>query len=237
MVVKAKNTGNTTWTNSGPHPVNLGTSNSLDRNSAFCDPSWLSCNRPTTLQEASVAPGKVGTFEFWIKAPYAEDGTRYSEYFRPLSENSMWMNDPGLYQEFDMNSTDYSWAYVSQGAYSDSARTHSVDLSSAKTNTTYYLQLKAKNIGGQTWKQGVIKLGTSNPIDRSSAFCDPSWLSCNRAATLVESSVVPGQNGTFNFSVRTPGTTGTYNEYFRLVADGITWMDDYGQFWGFTLSP
>ena len=26
-------------------------------------------------------------------------------------------------------------------------------------------------------------------------------------------------------------TPGTYREYFRAVADGVTWMEDYGIYW------
>jgi hypothetical protein len=237
VVFKARNTGNTTWSNSGANPVRLGTSNPIDRSSTFCDSSWLSCNRAAALQEASIAPGEIGTFAFWVKVPYAVDGTKYFENFRPLSEGLTWMNDQGLFQEFDMDSTDYSWAYIDQSAYTDSSRTQTANLGAAKTSTTYYLRLHVKNIGGQIWNQSFLRLGTNSPVNRISQFCDSSWLSCNRPAKLVEQSVSPGQTGTFEFSVKTPPTAGSYNENFRPVADGITWLEDLGQYWAFTTSP
>ncbi|MCA9334363.1 hypothetical protein KC963_04920, partial [Candidatus Saccharibacteria bacterium] len=64
-----KNTGNVTWTNNGPNPIKLGTSGPLERSSAFKDTSWPSATRAATLKETSVAPGEIGTFEFWITAP------------------------------------------------------------------------------------------------------------------------------------------------------------------------
>lgn len=234
VVLRAKNIGNTTWTNSGVTPVNLATTLPGDRISSFCDSTWLSCNRPARLLEPTVAPGETGTFEFWMKAPYATNGTTYREYFRPVVEGSMWMNDIGMYIDINMQSSITAWQYVSQAAYANSALTTAVNLTSSATNTTYYLQLKAKNTGGTIWKNSgatPTNLGTSNPTDRISVFCDSSWLHCTRPTTLKEASVAPGQIGTFEFKIKTPATSGTYNEYFRPVTEGINWLTDVGQYW------
>ncbi|MGB4759539.1 MAG: hypothetical protein WBP26_05805 [Candidatus Saccharimonadales bacterium] len=235
-VLKALNTGNVTWTNNGPNTVRLGTSSPSDRTSQFCDASWLSCNRAATLKESSVAPGQVGTFEFWMKAPYGVNGTSLTENFRPVIDGSMWLNDRGLYWKITLNTPDSNWGYISQGAYMNAARTNAADLSNASTDTTYYLRLQARNTSGKVWKnngQGLVVLGTSSPSDRTSQFCDASWLSCNRAAKLKEASVAPGQVGTFEFSVRTPANPITKNEYFTPVLEGITWLQDVGQYWRF----
>lgn len=95
---KALNTGDTTWSNSGNNPVDVGTTSSQDRNSLFCDttdtPSWLGCGRPAGMKEPSVAPGQTATFEFWYQAP-ATVGI-YQEHFTPVAEGIAWMNDVGL---------------------------------------------------------------------------------------------------------------------------------------------
>ena len=86
--VVMKNTGNTAWTKSGAFTITdtrLATHGPWGRSSAFCDPSWvISCTRPATLKENSVAPGESGTFEFPIRAPLTP-GT-YSESFSPISD-------------------------------------------------------------------------------------------------------------------------------------------------------
>ena len=87
----ALNTGTATWTNTGTMPVTLGTANSAGHNSFICYSSWLSCNRPAYLQEASVAPGQIGNFKFMIQAP-ATPGS-YREYFTPLAEMFTWFKD------------------------------------------------------------------------------------------------------------------------------------------------
>jgi hypothetical protein len=233
LMLQARNTGNTTWTNSGGNPVNLATASPPDRSSIFHDSSWLSGNRAARLKEASVAPGDIGTFEFWVTAPYKTDGTVLNEYFRPVVEGKAWMNDLGQFWKFTMQSTDYAWSFVGQGAYTNSTRTTAATLSNTSVNTTYYLRLQAKNVGGKTWQKGTLNLGTSNPPDRISSFKDSSWLSGNRAATLKETSVAPGQTGTFEFSVKTPAVPGDYSEYFQPVNEGVTWLNDLGQFWEF----
>jgi len=237
LSIKALNTGNTTWTNSGTNPVDLGTSGPQDRASAFYDSTWLNSDRAAQLQEASVAPGEVGTFNFWIQAPYELNNTTYKEYFQPVVEGSTWMNDVGMYQPFTFSSSSVSWQAVSQGAYSDSSLTTPVDLNTAKTNTKYYLTLKAKNTSGVLWTNSgsnPLRLGTSNPQNRTSTFYDSSWLSSNRPTALKESSVSPGQTGTFVFTINTPATTTTSNEYFQPVLEGQTWLTDIGLYWSIT---
>ncbi|MCX6809682.1 MAG: hypothetical protein NTZ65_02975, partial [Candidatus Berkelbacteria bacterium] len=49
---------------------------------------------------------------------------------------------------------------------------------------------------------------------------------------LQEDSVAPGGTGHFTFWMKNDNVSpGTHREYFRLVADGITWMEDYGIYW------
>jgi hypothetical protein len=101
LVVKARNTGTATWSNTGEFPVRLGTARPRDRtDSPFYDSGWLSRNRPAGLQESSVAPGGEGTFEFPITAPRSGRAAPFREYFNLVADGLTWFNDRGLYVEF-----------------------------------------------------------------------------------------------------------------------------------------
>ncbi|MBI2589431.1 S8 family serine peptidase [Candidatus Berkelbacteria bacterium] len=88
------------------------------------------------------------------------------------------------------------------------------------------LQVTLRNMGRTTWQRGAVNLGTEQNRDRITGFNrGTGWRSGNRVS-LVEVSVAPGENGTFNFVVSPPYSlqSGTYREHFRLVADGISWF-------------
>jgi hypothetical protein len=128
--------------------------------------------------------------------------------------------------------TPYSWRYVSQKAYSDSAMTRPLTgVPTVAPGAKLYAQLVAYNAGNQAWQQSNLHLGTSRPTDRTSIFYDASWLAPQRAASMQTGPVVPGNNATFNFTMQAPTTPGSYKEYFNLVADGITWLNDPGLYY------
>lgn len=92
-----------------------------------------------------------------------------------------------------------------------------------------------RNVGTATWVRNIVRLGTDQPRDRIPSFIredrctyqSSGWLSGNRVA-LRESSVAPNGIGSFLFWYTVPSTMawGVYPEYFRLVADGVTWMTE-----------
>ncbi|MBI2320954.1 MAG: S8 family serine peptidase [Chloroflexi bacterium] len=96
------------------------------------------------------------------------------------------------------------------------------------------------NSGSATWfRDGShsVLLGTSRPEDRESAFHTPGqWPGPNRAARLEQASVPPGQIGTFRTVVTAPHSPGTYREYFRPVAEGLTWFNDLGLYFEFEVT-
>lgn len=211
----AKNTGTATWYNSGPNPVRLGTSNPNDRSSVFCTNGWLLCHRPATLNESSVPPGSNGTFTFTIQAP-ANPGI-YSEYFNLVAEGAQWMNDLGLFFQPAVSAGNFSGSLVSNNFPS-----------TLPTNGTANVTITVKNNGNTYWYNNgkyMIDLGTYNPADRNSVFATNTWLGSNRPARMVESTVAPGQNATFNFAIKAPSTPGNYAESFSLVAEGLKWFN------------
>ncbi|HET9174014.1 MAG TPA: hypothetical protein VFN56_01890 [Candidatus Saccharimonadales bacterium] len=129
-------------------------------------------------------------------------------------------------------SVPYAWAYEGQSAYQDS--THDTPLTGTPTvapGGTIYVQVLARNVGYQSWDQSSLHIGTSNPDDRSSVFYDSNWLNQARPVGPSSSTVAPGDEGVFNFALHAPTTTGTYDEYFNLVEDGVTWLNDPGLYY------
>jgi hypothetical protein len=229
----AKNTGTASWVNSGANAVRTGTTLPQDRNSPFCDladsPVWLGCNRPANMTEASVAPGGNGTFEFWYVAP--SQPRTYDEHFSLVAEGLKWMNDTGMYFHTVVKPPTYTWLVASQYAYVDQSKATSADLANLVPGQKVWIGFKAKNTGNVSWTNSgsnPIRVGTSNPMDRSSPFCDSSWLGCNRPVSMSEAAVAPGQTATFEFWYKAPASTGVYTEYFRPVVEGIQWMNDLG---------
>lgn len=92
--LRAKNLSATTWNRDGVSPTRLGTYAPKNRSSALCVPaSWLSCWRPASLNQATVAPGQTGTFSFALKAPGVIG--EYREHLRPVIEHKGWTQEDG----------------------------------------------------------------------------------------------------------------------------------------------
>ena len=231
--VTVTNTGRSTW-NRGI--VNLATNKSQDRISSFIregdgSSGWISHNR-IMMQESSVVPGETATFSFWMKAPSNMNSGTYREYFRLVADGITWMEDYGIYWDVRVRSAQetianqYKHSWVSQNGFPTIAR-----------GGSYNFQVTVANTSAVTWQQNRVNLATSRGQDRISSFIregdgSSGWISPNRIQ-MQESSVAPGQNATFSFWMKAPSnmSPGTYREYFRLVADGITWMEDYGIYW------
>src|SRR5690606_32110471 len=95
-----------------------------------------------------------------------------------------------------------------------------------------------KNLGSTTWTRtgaNPVLLGVKS--NKNSSLCDSSWIACNRAALLKESTVAPTETGTFEFSFKTTPWTGTLNEYFNLVSEGRSWMKDIGMYLPVNIKP
>jgi hypothetical protein len=212
----ARNTGNTTWSNSSA-PVKLATWAPSYRRSAFDPGTWENPYRVATLQESSVAPGANGTFVFNVTAPTS--GGFYAERFNLVSEGLSWFEDPWV--EFDVHVGNfYRWQMVSQSS--------STGTFTMARNSTATFTLTVRNTGNVTWSNSSmpVRLATWNPPYRSSAFNDGSWINAYRVVNLTQSSVAPGATGTFVFTVRAPNTAGFYVERFNLVAEGLAWFAD-----------
>jgi hypothetical protein len=211
--IYAKNTGSTTWSNTGSNPVRLGTYRSTDRSSLFCTEEWAGCNRPATLNESSVATGETGSFTFSAQAP-AATGT-YNEYFNLVAEGIAWMNDPGLYFGTTVTSANRKFTVVSNTIPST--------MSAGQEATGVVTLRNDGNVAWYTDGHNPIRLGTSSPLDRASAFATPTWFGPNRPARIA-ASIDPGQTTTFTIPLKAPSTAAVYTESFTPVAEGHQWF-------------
>jgi hypothetical protein len=224
IVVLAKNTGNIAWYSSD---IKMGTSNPKDGLSSIYDSTWPASTRLSYLKESVVNPGEVGTFEFWITTP-SKQGT-YVQYLDLLREGVAWMNNSqGVHIQVTVPDAIYSWQWQNQSLYSDSSKTVVINPYSTDLNPSqrYFATLQVLNSGNTTWYKGRVNLGTWNPMDRPGLLRDPTWPNPSRLSTLEETSVAPGQIGTFEFWITSPASRGSYREYVNVVRESISWMNN-----------
>jgi hypothetical protein len=205
--VKFRNNGDATWYRDGLNPTQLGTSNPKDRTSVF-----INSNRASRLLEDSVAPGDTGTFQFTITAPTAPG--LYYEHFEPVTEYVNWL---GVDMHWRIYVAPVNGEYITQGPH-EGPNNIDVSLNPGQQAT---LWTKVKNTGDATWfKSGSypVHLGTTQPQDHTSPF-----INSNRVE-LVENYVVPGDTGTFQFTITAPNTPGTYKENLRPVMEYVGWF-------------
>jgi thermitase len=228
--VTFRNNGKTTWKQSDPlYPVHLGTSRGQDRIPGWVrGGGWIGPNRIEMI-DGTVTPGSNGTFNFWMSAPQDKEFGTFREYFQPVADFSNWMEDWGVYWDVTVptEAEKYKYDYISQN----------FNEKSVKRGDAVEFTLTLKNTGQSTWVRNTVNLGTDRPQDRIPGWIrgggSPSgWLKENRVE-MVEATISPGANGSFKFYMTVPGDKafGIYREYFRPVADGITWMEDRGIYW------
>jgi hypothetical protein len=243
-----KNTGNFTWRKDGANPLRLSTARPNDRASVFANNTWLAPQR-LAMTESEVGPGQNANFTFDFVAP--NSGGTYREYFQPVIEGfDRIAPDRGLYFETTVpgasaSAPDFGYDYVGSTAYPTIAK-----------NGTSVLKLQLRNNGRQTWRSdgaNPVRLATDRPQDRGSGFAsngssgfNSGWLSANRIKLTrnltdgtknvgTETSVGSGEVAEFEFTIKGNPPVGKYNEYFRPVVEGITFLPDRGIFWNITI--
>lgn len=230
VTVWVKNTGNISWYKSGggQPPVWLATWPPT-RSSQVADTTggkWPSSTRITQFNEAGpIAPGQTASFQFNVKVPTS--GLFY-ERLNLVAEGQNWFNDAGLtlYLEGGTYSWKPLWSAYSTGGDANLPR-----------GTALTVTVKAQNTGNIPWTNTPtstnpwpVRLATDSPEDRGTLLYDSSWLRDTRPAVLQESTVQPGQQGTFVFKANIPSSaaTGEHFEHFNLVAEGMLWFSDPG---------
>jgi Ig-like domain from next to BRCA1 gene len=82
----------------------------------------------------------------------------------------------------------------------------------------YTVSVRMRNTGSVPWTTGEnFRLGSVNPLDNE------VW---GLRRVVVTKTVAPGQETTFVFAVKSPGTEGEYTFQWRMVQDGVDWFGD-----------
>ncbi len=193
-------------------PVPAGTSSVRFRGSAWCCGPWLVRDVSIWASDApAVVPPALPAPTPFVPAPTAVVVPAPPSPAPPPAARPP-------------NAAAFHSAWVDQTAYPTLA-----------PGETGSVTLRFRNTGAETWQTGVagrhVNLGV---VGDSGVFEDlgmaVGWLSANRPATMAEPVVPPGGIGTFTFAVRAPAQPGLYQIPLRLVADGVTWLDDQGVF-------
>ncbi len=87
--------------------------------------------------------------------------------------------------------------------------------------------LTLKNIGAKSWDTNT-RIGTTEPQDWVSVFAAPDWINNHRPAE-ASGTVAPGSNFTFKFDFQAPNTPGTFDEFFGVVQEGVSWFSAAGE--------
>lgn len=150
-----------------------------------------------------------------------------------------WSSPLAVPEVVDVSShlADYSVQFMGQEAH----------VLSMRRGQSHNFVLTVKNTGTSAWSKGVVHLGTDRPQDRTPGFvredivgnAPSGWINPNRIEWMdAKTTALPGEAVTFSFWMSAPYemALGIYREYFRVVADGITWMDDLGIYWEITVT-
>jgi len=107
--------------------------------------------------------------------------------------------------------------------------------------TTATVWVEYNNTGTETWTNSggnPVRLGTSNPQERSSVFYTAGdWIGPNRPTNMDQASCAPGGYARFSFTMTAPQTPGTYTEYWRLLKEGSAWFGYAGAYFTITVTP
>jgi hypothetical protein len=92
--------------------------------------------------------------------------------------------------------------------------------SSMVAGNSYSVSVTMRNSGTTTWTSDSYRLGSQNPEDNW------TW-GLNRVYLPAGTTVPPGSDYTFYFTVTAPSAAGYYNFQWRMVQDGVQWFGDY----------
>jgi hypothetical protein len=229
VTLSFRNSGSKTWTKGvAGSQIALGIPGDSTAYSAMgMNVGWPSANRVAIQNESVVAPGNVATFTFTVRAPLSLGTVNMR--VRPVIDGVAWLEDQGVYVPVT-TFANYHSDWATQSAYPT--------LQAGQVSGT--LSFQFRNTGTSTWNRGTLgqeaRLGINGDNEMWAALA-VGWAFTTRPAVQVESSVAPGQLGTFTFQIRAPSTPGVYYINVRPVIDGVTWMEDQGVFLIVTVTP
>ncbi|MDD5341866.1 MAG: N-acetylmuramoyl-L-alanine amidase [Patescibacteria group bacterium] len=209
-VLKYENLGTKTWT---PADTFLNIYDLGDKISRYRDKSWNDDSGKIALKEASVPAGGTGTFEFYEISP--NQTGLYRQIFRLFNENRDIINS--------------SASLISRVDSLFRAELVSTDLPLAvKAGWQPTVTLKFKNTGGATWDKN-LRLQIFDQGLKTSPFYSSTWSTASGNIRLKETSVKPGEIGTFIFKLKSPKQVGLFRHVFRLKSQSYPYSIEGGE--------
>lgn len=163
-----------------------------------------------------IKPGSTVTFKIPIETAHAS-GMADLEVFPMI--NGTKKIDKYIEFPIQINPSKYDYDFVSL----------SLKKNTLKAGERTQATLTLKNTGTVNWEKtgaNSIKIGTEKPRDHISRI---ALTPGTRIATLVESTVKPGEEGHFVISIKAPMQDGYYEETFAPVIEGVTWLPIKGE--------
>lgn len=205
--------------------------------SVLAHESWKKADLPANIDQASVAPGKIATASFYVRAPVSA-GT-YTERFL-LGDGTTWQKSTVIEIVFDVKkpaatSISNSQPVVQPITVTPPSTTQPSNTAdylaklllkpsgpfTAPGNDTLSVNFGMKNVGSAIWKNPTIILKEVIPnlgVKLASVQHD-SWVSGSQVMSL-SSSVQPGTLGLFGFKIKAPAKSGSYTLRFAVESEG-----------------
>jgi competence protein ComEC len=203
--VKFENTGEQTWRQDGREAVFLLSDKVINDPFKAENSTWVTGNK-IGLWENEVAPGDIGSFRFTVDTADITPGT-YTRKFKLVDSNLQELKGVKSII-WTITLADPVWRFELVG--------QSADLIIAPEQVAT-LTASFRNTGNTTWHNyGTKPVRLVVAGERESEFyIDPRWPDQYHPGFLDESSVRPGEIGTFTWEIQAPEALGVIRAVFR----------------------
>jgi hypothetical protein len=196
--VVLKNTGNTVWYRSGKNAITLDVPH--NKTSVFA--SSLAPKTYAWMEEESVAPGKLATFNFELYTDFTE-GT-FEIPFLPRIAGTEYLKDVGMKFTLQVKKPVYKAQLLL-----DSSR---LTFQPSETKT---LRIGLKNFSNTLWQENQISL----------RLIQGNGLQFHQNAFFIPEEVLVSGVGYTEMNVTAPAKSGTYTAQFQALANGKRFTD------------
>lgn len=211
VILKFKNTGKKTWDKTTWLHVALNNNPNARVVSAVADKNFVAAD----LQEASVAPGKTGTFTVEVEGGFKAG--HYAFQVSPVVNGRYKISRASEYISFKVQEPLYTYEVIS----------HKFPSRTVFQGQKILATVDLKNTGNVTWRNygnNAIFLGASEPKDRASIFIKDNPF---RMGYMIDSEVSPGGTGHFVLNLSVPeDREGEVIERFTPVIENVKWLED-----------
>jgi len=212
--VEFENRSDITWTQDGENAIYLLTDRALGDPFYLPGSTWITDSK-VGLFEDEVAPGETGHFRFTINTDL--DVGDYTARFRLVDANLKELQGvKPITWQIDIAEPEWGFELVSQSDNPTVTREQTVTLTATFRNTG--------NTTWHNWGEHPIRLAVSGESE-TDFYIDPRWPDEFHPAFIDETSIAPGEEGTFTFDIKAPDSLGVVRAEFKPEVYGIDNLD------------